>query len=86
MSKSIVDDAYPLYPMFIYIYNADGTYGEPIQINSEAQLKGPGTIMVLRHAMQSGVEIRITDPGDLLVFHANHGKIIFDGQHPPAED
>jgi hypothetical protein len=70
----------PLFPIKIYIYEADGMYGEPIQINSEAQLNGPGTKLILRVAMQQKREIVMTDPGDLTLFHAKDGKILFGGQ------
>lgn len=69
----------PLYPMSVYIYDADGNYGFPVRIMSEAQLTGPGTKLMLQVAMRQKVEIRITDPGDMLLFHANKGKILFDG-------
>ena len=68
---------YPLFPLQVYIYELDGTYGEPIQVNSEAQLHGPGTRRVLEIAIKEGREVRICDPGDLLVFHAVGGKVVF---------
>ncbi len=70
----------PLYPMQVYIYNLDGTYGDPVQIDSVEQLSGPGTKMMIRTAMQEKREIRITDPGDSLLFHAKNGKILWDGK------
>ena len=74
----------PLYPMFLYIYEKDGMHGDPVQINSEAQLHDPGTVMILKIAMQEKREIRITDPNDFLLFHAQDGKILFDGkEHYP---
>ena len=75
----------PLYPISIYIYNLDGSYGEPIQINSDAQLNSLGTKIILRVAMGQRQEIRMTDPGDRMLFHAKDGKILFDGKNPPVD-
>lgn len=70
-----------LYPMSIYVYNADGYYGEPVIIRSEEQLYSPRTKTLLRLAMHQGVEIRIIDPNDFCLFQANEGRIIFDGKN-----
>ena len=35
-----------LLPLRIYVYDMDGTHDEGIQINSEAQLNGPGTLLL----------------------------------------
>ena len=70
----------PLYPLQLYIFNADGTYGEPIQINSKSHLYGVGVRMVLQNAIRSGVEVRMCDPSDSIVLHAVNGEIIFPTQ------
>ena len=44
-------------------------------------LNGPGTRMLILDALNRGVEIRMTDPGDSLVFHADKGKVLFP---PPS--
>jgi hypothetical protein len=67
----------PLYPIRLYIYQPDGMHDGGIEIISEAQLNGPGTRMILEDAMARGVEIRMTDPADFLVFHADKGKVLF---------
>jgi hypothetical protein len=67
----------PLYPMRLYVYQPDGMHDEGIEITSQSQLNGPGTRMILEAAMARGVEIRMTDPGDFLVFHADKGKVLF---------
>ncbi len=67
----------PLFPISLYIYDDDGHYGDPLIIRSEAQLNGPGIKMVLQVEMEQGHEIRMTDPDDRLVFHAQEGKVIF---------
>ena len=74
-----------LFPLSIYIYELDGLHGNPIRINSESQLKGPGVKLMLDVAMQQKKEIVITDPGDLTVFHAKNGKVLFDGEGHHAE-
>ena len=79
LSNTTKSDA-PVFPMFVYIYEADGTYGDPVQINSEAQLHGPDTRIMIKVAMEQKREIRITDPGDLMLFHAKDGRILFDGK------
>ena len=70
-------DEDPLYPISLYIYNLDGTYGEPVQINSDAQLNSPGTKMIVRIAMDEKRKIIMTDPGDMCVFHAEDGKVLY---------
>ena len=67
----------PVFPVRLYIYNREGFYGEPIMIFSEAQLNGPGTVMIIRHAVESGVEVVMTDPLDFCVFHAKGGEVLF---------
>lgn len=71
----------PLYPMRLYLYDASGRYGEPVVINSEAHLHSAGTKALVQVAMREGREVRITDPGDLLLFHAQGGKVLWDGKN-----
>jgi hypothetical protein len=66
-----------LFPIRLYIYGTDGMHGDPILILSEAQLNHLGTMIVIRSAVDSGVEVIMTDPGDLCVFHAKDRKILF---------
>lgn len=72
----------PLFPLRLYVYTEDGFHDEGIEIVSEAQLQGPGVRLILQVAMERGVEIRMTDPNDFLVFHADKGQILF----PTEED
>lgn len=74
----------PLFPLLLFIYDTNGRYGEPIQIVSTEQLYGVGVRLVLRTAMSQGVEIRMVDPQDYLVFHANHGNVIFPAENVNA--
>ena len=78
-----MNDTDPLYPLTLYIYNEQGFHDEGITLVSNAQLNGPGTRMLILDALNRGVEIRMTDPGDSLVFHADKGKVLFPP--PPAE-
>ena len=67
------------YPMFVYIYNAQGRYGEPVRVNNVQQLEDQ-FISNIKSAVQAGLEVRITDLDDCLVFHAENGLILFDGR------
>jgi hypothetical protein len=77
-----MDESWPLFPIKLYIFNSDGTYGQPIEINSDAQLQGVGTQFVVRFAVENGQEVIMTDPMDITVFHAKDGKILFPPQDP----
>ena len=78
-----MNDNDPLYPLTLYIYDEQGFHDEGVTLVSDAQLNGPGTRMLILDALNRSVEIRITDPGDFLVFHADKGKVLFPP--PPAE-
>lgn len=71
------------YPVRVYEYNAKGMYGPPIRCESEEELKA----WFLEHfpkLMREKRELRITDTGDLMVFHAKNGMIVYDGvRHTP---
>lgn len=79
-----VDPEPALYPIQLYIYNRDGMHDEPIEIVSYEQLLGPGTQLVVRHAVYTGLEVVMTDPQDRCLFHAKHGKVLFpECNNPP---
>jgi hypothetical protein len=67
-----------LYPVLVYEYNADGEYGPALRLNTEFQLRNwmRGN---LRRILAEKRELRITDTGDLMVFHAVNGSIVYDG-------
>ncbi len=65
------------FPMSLYIYDEEGFHPGPILIYSEPQLRSPEIILLLQDAIRREVEIRITDPMDFLVFHADKGIILF---------
>lgn len=62
------------YPLFGYLYEKDGTYGEPIELTSEAGLSTFLTLVV-PPLIQEGHEVRITDVDDCMVFWAQKGQI-----------
>ena len=64
------------YPFLIYEYNAEGRYGPPKRLNNAAELEAAMRTTVKR-AVAERREIRITDTGDMLVFHAQDGEILF---------
>lgn len=66
-----------LFPLRLYIYDSQGMHDGGIEIASESQLNGPGTRLIVWAAVNSGNEVRITDPDDFLVFHANNGEVLF---------
>jgi hypothetical protein len=67
-----------MYPMRLYIYNADGTYGEPILIPDRPAFDAHND--AIRAAIRNKLEVRITDPGDSMMLHARLGHIIWDGE------
>lgn len=67
----------PIYPMKVYLFDENGKYTEPIILDNESQLNGVGTRTILQSHIKQGLEVRITDPFDNCLFHADKGKIIF---------
>lgn len=65
-----------LYPLRLYVFDADGMHDGGKWLRSESQLSdamaGP-----IRVAVEAKREVRITDTGDSLVFHARDGEILF---------
>ncbi len=64
----------PFYPLRLFIYDKAGMHDDGIPIVSESQLNGVGVRLLVQSAIDDGVEIRMTDPDDFLVFHANGGQ------------
>ena len=67
----------PLYPISLYIYDRRGYHPGAIEIVSYEQLMGPGTRLLVRSAVDSGLEVRMTDPEDRLIFHARDGRVVW---------
>ncbi|MGH9821649.1 MAG: hypothetical protein ACREDR_00100 [Blastocatellia bacterium] len=68
-----------LFPLSLYEYTRDGRYAKPVIIDSEVELQGVVKTIVQR-AIDERREVRITDAGDFLVFHAFDGLVAWDGQ------
>lgn len=67
--------------MRLYEYDANGRYSAPALIEAEAGLDD-AVASIIRVALAEKREVRITDSGDALVFHAQNGEIVF----PTEED
>lgn len=69
----------PVFPAKLYLFDGEGKYHrhEVASIPDEASLNSPTTQTTIIAHIKSGREVRLTDPMDNLLFHANNGKIIF---------
>lgn len=67
-------------PYFGYLYTRDGYYGPPTDLRTEGQLERFMNVLA-RQAMDERREVRVTDADDCLVFHSQHGKVLW----PPEE-
>lgn len=76
----VEDNSIPDYPMYLYIFNADGMHNGKVTIKNEAELVRYMETDV-KKAMWEGREVRITDVMDNLCWHAEHGKVVW----PPAD-
>jgi len=67
------------FPVFVYIYDANGRYGKPVKVDGFMHLEDimKGDVAT---AVREGREVRICDVDDFLVFHAENGTI----KHPPV--
>jgi len=70
-----------LYPLFVYIYDEKGYYGDPVRVDNEAELKAQMEGSIAK-ALKNKCEVRVTDINDYLVFHSECGVIVF----PPPTD
>jgi hypothetical protein len=73
-----------LYPAHLYIYDESGRYGRPETL-VDPQALSVAMFGPVRDAMAQRREVRITDPGDMLVFHAVDGKIVWPTQDDVAQ-
>lgn len=72
-----------LYPLLVYEYNKEGRYSTPIRLADEAALL-TWFEQNLKKILFERRELRITDLGDDLCFHAVGGDIVYDGvEHFP---
>lgn len=74
------------YPCFGYVYNLDGFYYAPVEIDSDTQM-GNFLTRVAHPAIERGQEVRVTDRNDHLIFHAEKGEILWPNETgvPPQE-
>lgn len=68
-----------IFPLFAYEYNAQGYYSEPETIKDMVELDAYFK-KNLKKILDEKRELRITDTGDLLCFHVQNGKILYDGE------
>jgi hypothetical protein len=69
------------YPLYLYEYNAEGRYSDPLHIAGPAGLEFiMGTLV--KTALAEKREVRIVDESDVCVFHARDGEIVW----PKKED
>jgi hypothetical protein len=66
----------PLFPARLYLFGADGRHSGGKWLRTEADLR-EALDTTVRAALIAKREVRITDPGDMLVFHAVDGEIVF---------
>jgi hypothetical protein len=66
----------PSYPLFLYLYDENGRYENPTEIADESTLEAAMRIMVRDH-ISRGLEVRITNLVDELVFHSQNGKVLW---------
>lgn len=76
--KQFKEDDGSVYPVLLYIYGADGFHRGSIPINSKAQLE-IAFKTIIKFAINEKREVRITDIGDLMVFHSYNGCIKYNG-------
>jgi len=69
------------YPLYLYEYNTEVRYGEPLHIAGPAGLEFVmGTLV--KTALAEKREVVITDAADVCVFHAENGEVVW----PKKED
>ena len=71
------------FPLRLYVYNAEGRHNGGKWLKNDSQLETAMTGPV-KAAIAAKREVRITDSGDFLVFHAQGGRIVFPTQEQIA--
>ncbi len=66
----------PSFPLFLYLYDENGRYGNPTEIADESTLEAAMRILVRDHIGRR-LEVRIRNPADELVFHSQHGRVLW---------
>ena len=65
------------WPVLLYLYDETGRHGAPIEIRSTEALQGHRIRSLVQNNMEAGNEVRMTDPADILVFHAVRGVVVW---------
>lgn len=75
------------YPMFAYYLNVDGKYHDPVKLEDRDALY-KYLNQVVPQAIQSGLELLVTDNEDCCTFHVKHHRIIWpnDSHIPPGHE
>lgn len=64
------------WPLYVYLYDETDHYTDPFEVGNEFALQ-----LILKTAVLQAVrekrQVRITDPDDFCVFHAEKGKVLF---------
>jgi hypothetical protein len=70
-------------PKKLYLYNAEGFHTRPVWFTSgpldflEPEVPLPIAWAAISRHMEQGLEVRVTDGGDMLLFHAKGGEILY---------
>ena len=68
-----------LYPLYLFIYDENGFHSTGVRLEDKYKLEYAFKTSI-KFAIANKREVRITDSGDLLCFHAKDGKILYDGE------
>ena len=68
-----------LYPLYLFIYNENGFHSTGVRLENKQKLEYAFKTSI-KLAIANKREVRITDSGNLLCFHAKDGKILYDGE------
>jgi len=77
--KDQVNPDKDLYPLYLFIYNAEGFHSTGVRLEDKHKLEYALKTSI-KLAIANKREVRITDSGNLLCFHAKDGKILYDGE------
>ena len=77
--KDQADPDKNLYPLYLFIYDENGFHSTGVRLEDKHKLEYAMRTSI-KYALAARREVRITDSGDLLCFHAKNGKIIYDGE------
>lgn len=69
----------PFYPMNLYLFDASGKYDpkDVVTIQDDAHLYSQRVQTAITGHIKAGLEVRVTDPFDNCLLHAQGGEVIF---------